>query len=220
MLADKGIDPGAVALPYQECIHRLPSGRQLVQYGNVQISIHQQRQSSGNGGCGHDQQMGIGTLGGQLGPLAHAEAVLFIGDHQSQVMEHGAVRQQGVGPHRQIDFAGSKLLPNQPLFLGGHGAGEQRHPDAHWLKNLAEGLKMLLRQDFRGGHQCALLAVLGGAVSRRGGYHSLAAAHVALDQPVHGAAFAEIRQNFLHRPPLGSRQGKRQGRIERSHVIV
>ena len=148
--------------------------------------------------------MGIGTLGGQLGPLAHAEAVLFIGDHQSQVMEHGTVRQQGVGTHRQIDFAGSKLLPNQPLFLGGHGAGEQRHTDAHRLKNMTEGLKMLLRQNFRGSHQGALLSVLRSAVSRRGGYHSLAAAHITLHQPVHGRAFTKIRRDFVHSFPLGA----------------
>ena len=66
VLADESIDPGTVALVYQEGIHRFPAGRQLVQNGHLQIAVHQQGQGPGDGSGGHHQQMGVRPLGGKL----------------------------------------------------------------------------------------------------------------------------------------------------------
>ena len=93
LLADKGVDPGAVALPHQEGIHRLPSRGQLVQNGHVQIAVEDQRQRSGDGRRRHHQQMGVLPLGGKSAALPHAEAVLLVGDDQPQIVKPGGLRQ-------------------------------------------------------------------------------------------------------------------------------
>ena len=124
LLSDKSVDSGPVAFSYQEGVHRFPPRRQFVQNGHFQITVHQQRQRSGNGGCGHDQQMRVVALSGQGCPLAYAEAVLLVGDHQSQVIEHRGLGQQGMGTHRQIHLAGGNSFPDLPLLPDPHGTGQ------------------------------------------------------------------------------------------------
>ena len=220
LLADEGVDPGPVALSHQEGLHRLPSRGQLVQNGHVQIPVHQQRQGAGDGCGGHHQQVRVLPFGGQFAPLSHAEAVLLVGDHQPQAAKLGGIRQQRVGANRDLGLAGGQGFPDQPLLLHRHGAGEQRRPDAQGGEQLFQGGKVLLRQNFRGGHQGGLFSVPGGAENRRGGHHGFAAAHIALDQPVHRRALLKIRQNLRHRPFLGAGQFKGQGRVKGRQVQI
>ena len=73
---------------------------------------------------------------------------------------------------------------------------------------------MLLRQDLRRGHQCRLEAVPCGTEGRRGCNHRLAAAHIALKQPVHGHAPAKIIQDLPDCPVLRIRQGKGEAPVK------
>ncbi len=68
-----------------EGLHRLPSGGQLVDDGHVQVPVQDQGQRPGDGGGGHDQDVGVVPLGGQRRPLGHAEAVLLVRHHQAQI---------------------------------------------------------------------------------------------------------------------------------------
>ena len=79
---------------------------------------------------------------------------------------------------------------------------------------------MLLGKDFRRRHQSGLSAISRGAVGGGRRHHGLAAAHVSLYQPVHGNAPTEIRQNFPHRPALGTGEGKGQAVIKGRHVEI
>ena len=79
---------------------------------------------------------------------------------------------------------------------------------------------MLLSQDLCGCHQRRLAVIVGSAVSRCRSHHGFAAAHVALNQPVHRSAFLEIPDNFIHSPLLGTGEGKGQTGIEGLHVQV
>ena len=124
LLSDKSVDSGPVAFSYQEGVHRFPPRRQFVQNGHFQITVHQQRQRSGNGGGGHDQQMGVIAFSGQSGPLAYTEAVLFVGDHQAQIIEHRSLGQQSVGAHCQIHLTGGNGFPDFPLLPDSHGTGQ------------------------------------------------------------------------------------------------
>ena len=162
--------------------------------------------------------MRVFPFGGQLAALSHAEAVLFVRNDQSQILKLGGVRQQGMGAHRHLDLPGSDPLPDDAFLLGRHGPRQQGHGDPQGFKQFIEGIKMLLRQNFRGRHQGALFSVPGGAVRRGSRHHGLAAAHVALNQPVHRRALSEIRQDLLHRPLLGAGEGKGQRGIERLHI--
>ena len=218
LLADEGVDPGPVALPYQEGLHRLPSRGQLIQHGDLQVAIHQKGQGPGDGRCRHDQQMGGLSLGGKLAALTHAEAVLLIGDDKAQILKFGAVGDQGVGTHRQIGLAGGNGLPGLPLLLACHGSGQQHHPDAHRGKKPGQGPVVLLCQYLRWGHQGTLDPVFRGAVNRSRRHHGLAAAHVSLDQAVHRCSLPEILQDPVNGPPLGPGEGKGQGGIKGLHI--
>ena len=210
LLADKGIDPGPIAFAHQEAVHLLPSGGQLIQDGHIQITVHDQRQGPGNGRGGHHQQMGVRTLGGQLRPLRHTKAVLLIGNDHTQVRKHRSIGQQRMSAHRQINGAGGNGLPDGLLFRLLHRAGQQPNTQTQRRKQLLQGLVMLLSQDLRRRHQCRLLVIVSRQIGRSGSHHSLAAAHIALDQAVHGRAPAHIGSDFVDGPLLSARQGKGQ----------
>ena len=129
LLTNEGIDPGAVAFRYQEGVHGLTAGGQLIQNGHIQIAVHNQRQGPGNGGGGHDQQVGIIAFGAEARALGHAEAVLLVGDHQPQIGEHRGSRQKRMGAHDQIQTALQNGGTNRFLFFLLHGAGQKPHPN-------------------------------------------------------------------------------------------
>ena len=74
-----------VAAGHGESLHGLAAGGQLVDNRYIQIAVQNQGQGPRDRGGGHDQRVGMGAFGGQGGPLGHAEAVLLVGDHQTQV---------------------------------------------------------------------------------------------------------------------------------------
>ena len=67
---------------------------------------------------------------------------------------------------------------------------------------------MLGGQNFRGGHQGGLHAVLNHRPAQGRRHGGFAAAHIPLDQPVHGRIPGHIVDRFLDGPMLGSRQGE------------
>ena len=134
MLADKGIDPGTVAFIYQEGIHIFPSRGTLIQNGHFQIAVHQQCQRSGNRRCGHNQQMGILTLGGQFAALGYTEAVLLVSDDQSKIFKLGGVCQQRMGSHCHLNLSGGDSLPDDPFLLHRLRTGKQSHRNSQGFK--------------------------------------------------------------------------------------
>ncbi len=62
--------------------------------------------------------------------------------------------------------------------------------------------------------------ISGGAVHRRRGHHGLAAAHIPLDQAVHGGPGRKVPEDVLHRPALGPGEGEGQGGIEGLHIQI
>ena len=79
---------------------------------------------------------------------------------------------------------------------------------------------MLLRQNFRRGHQRRLLVIARCQIGRRSGHHGLAAAHVTLDQPVHRRAAGHVGSDLADGPLLGIRQFKGQGPIKGLQIGV
>ena len=122
VLADKGIDPGTVAFIHQESVHIFPSGRPFIQNRNLQISVHQKSQRSGNRSSRHHQQMGILSLGRQLTALGNAKPVLLIGNDQSQVLKLSCLRQQSMSANCHLDFSQTDPFPENALLLWSHGA--------------------------------------------------------------------------------------------------
>ena len=69
---------------------------------------------------------------------------------------------------------------------------------------------MLGGQNLCGGHQSRLHAVLDHRPAEGGGYGGFAAAHISLNQPVHGGVPGHIRHGFSDRPLLGAGKGEGQ----------
>ena len=78
---------------------------------------------------------------------------------------------------------------------------------------------VLFRQNFRRGHQCCLLSVDSGQIGGSGGHHGFAAAHVSLNQPVHGLVLLKVGGNLINGPPLCAGQGKGQLGQKRGEVL-
>ena len=151
---------------------------------------------------------GCSPLLRQGSPLAHAEAVLLVGDHQAQVCIFQAPGDEGVGADGEVDLPVGQLLRDGPFRSGPGGAGQQGAPDAQGFHQWGQALIVLPGQDLRGSHQRRLPAVLHGEVHAGGGHHGLSGAYVPLDQAVHGYAGGHVGQGLLHAPPLGVRQGE------------
>ena len=90
--------------------------------------------------------MGVDTpsLLRQGGSLVDAEAVLFVGDDQTQVGKGHPVGEQGVSAHHQVHGTGGHGVIDLSFLRRSKGAGEQSHPDAAGGKQGLQGLGVLL----------------------------------------------------------------------------
>ena len=218
LLADKTVEPCPVALVHGEGVHLLPPGGQFVNDGQIQIAVYDQGQGPGDGRGGHDQHVGLGPLPGEGGALVHAEAVLLICHHQGQPVIFHILTDQGMGAYDQVQLPLLELGFYRPLLLCAHGAGQLPHPQREGSQHACQRVVMLLRQNFRRGHESAGVAVFGAEPDQRRRNQSLAAAHISLHQPAHHRAGSHIRCCLGHRPPLGPGGGKGQTAPEFLHV--
>ena len=85
-LAQKGVDARVIARGNGEGVDLLPSGRELVENGHVEIAVDHQRERARDGCCRHDEKMRFFPLGGERGALVDAEAVLLVGDDKAEVL--------------------------------------------------------------------------------------------------------------------------------------
>ena len=185
MLAHEGLDGQAPC-------RRRGDDAEVAQAGHGEV------QGARDGGGGERQYVHLGAQGLQPFLLAHAKAVLLVDDHQAQVLELHRLLQQGMGADDDVYPAVGK--PCRHLCLLGFGLEAAERFGAHWRlgKAVAEGLLMLLHQKGGGRQHRHLLA---GASRQEGGAHGdlrLAEAHIAADEPVHGAAAGHVRQDALY----------------------
>ena len=125
LLADKGVQSGIIGGGNGVGLNGLAAGGELVNNGNIQITVENQRQRPGNGRGGHDQRVGVLALFCQRCPLGHAEAVLLVRYHKAEVGIGHAAGDEGVGADGKVQLAGGKLCRNGTLCFGGSGAGKQ-----------------------------------------------------------------------------------------------
>ena len=206
----------------EPCLDGLAAGGQLVQNRDVQIPVHEQPQGAGNGGGGHDQQVRALRLACQQAPLAHPEAMLLVHDGKPQIFELHRVGEHRVGAHHQPGAAIRDGGQRHPALGGFHAAHQQRHVDAERLQTVGQRGGMLPGQNFGGGQHGALPAVLGGVPDGRRRHQRFAAAHIPLQQAVHGRLAAQVAGDFLRRALLRSGGGIGQAapegpQIQRPH---
>ena len=137
----------------------------------------------------------------QLFLLRHAEALLFVDDHQAQVVEFHVLGYQPVGAH-QIHTAPLHPAKDLVLLLGGAEPGEQFHVHREALHSAKDGLVMLPGKD-GGRHQDGALLPGGDTLERRSqGHLGFAESHVAAQQPIHGYVPFHVVLDLIDTPQL------------------
>ena len=161
-------------------LDRGTAGGQLVQNGDVQVSVEEQAQCAGNGGGAHDQQVRIHGLFGQHAALPHAEAVLLVDDGQPQPGKLHPLAEDGVGAHDEVRFVAPDGGQRGALCSGFHAAGEQGHPHAKGGQHPVQTLGVLCGQNLSGGQQSSLISGPDAGPDGGSRYQRFAAAHVTL----------------------------------------
>ena len=151
---------------------------------------HLQGARNGRGRQGQDVHVGPHGLEGLLG--LHAEALLLVHDHQTQILEADARVEQLVGADDHVHGPAGQALHGGLVLLGGLEAAHGGHIHREALEALGEGLVVLLDQQGRGHQDHHLLAVLNGLEGGADGYFGLAEAHIPADQAVHGHRLLHI----------------------------
>ena len=195
--------------------HRSSAWRQLVDNRGVQIGVGGHRQGAGDRRGGHDQLMRVESLLltflPQRQPLMHAEAVLFVDNHQRQAVKLHLLLEDGVGADNHLHFAaGDSLL----LRLAGFAFLFARQPadfNTQRFEPVAEVIGMLLGKQFGGRHQRHLFAVDDSAQGGQGSDQRFTGANVALHQAHHRHVQRHIVFNLGGNPRLRAGGLKGQG---------
>ena len=140
---------------------------------------------------------------------------MLLVDHQeAQVLERDVLGQEAMGADHDVHAAAGESLDHRLLLLGAPKAREQLHARGKRAEPLAEGIEVLLREHRRR-HQHGDLAAVGHRLEGRAqGHLGLAVAHVARDEPVHGARARHVGLDVLDRLHLVARLLEAEGRLE------
>ena len=118
--------------------------------------------------------------------MAHPEALLFVDDQQSKVVEDHVFGQQPVGTDGNVHLAGGHAADDLLLLPRRSEARKHLHLHREWRKPPPKGFVMLERQYGSRCEESYLLAVGQRLEGSSHGHLGLAKAHVAADQSVHG----------------------------------
>ena len=158
------------------------------------------------------------TLFGEGAALRNSEAVLLIDDNKPGGAHSGGFLDKRLGAYQHVYLSGFRAAADVVFLLDGKTAGKQLHPHAKPGEHFSEGLVMLLRQNLRGSHNHGSVAVQEREIRRSRRDQRLAAANVALYQPVHREFPLHIRDTVPDGVFLRVRRFERQRPPQRSYI--
>ena len=211
LAAQKAVHALPLVLRHDAGLDPLAPRRQLVDDGDVQIAVEDQRQRARNRRGRHHQHVGRFALAAQLGALAHAEAVLLVCDGQAQVPVFHALGDQRVGADDHVPLAAGDGLVGDAVLLLRQAPHQQPRLHAQRLQHRLRALVVLAGQHLGGSHQRRLIAAAHRKSDRAEGHGGLAAAHVALHHARHGVGCTHVACNLLKHALL--RTGGRKGHL-------
>ena len=205
----------SLAVVLEQGLYGFAAGGQLVDDRYVEVAVDRHGQGAGDRGGRHHQNVGRrGVLVPEAGALFYAEPVLLVDDDKAQVGEVDRIFEQGMGADEQVDLAGEQPLENGGPPLLGDRPGEKLDAQPQRLDHRFQPLVVLGGQYLGGGHQASLVAVVDGDKHAHEGHQGFAAAHVALQQPVHLPAAAHVGPYLFDDPLLGL------GELKGKYVVV
>ena len=146
----------------------------------------------------------------QSRPLVHPEPVLFIRDHQAELMIIHVFADQCVCAEYSLAAAGFQLRQDRFPFLCLCAAGQQPAGDSRRFQKLFGVPVMLLCQDLCRSHHACLDTGLTGHIDSAEGNRRFSAAHIALHQPGHGGILPQVFRDLIQHPFLGRSRRKRK----------
>jgi hypothetical protein len=132
------------------------------------------------------------------GTLANAKAVLFVDDCYGEVFELHGFLDQSLSPDDQLEGPAGDAGQKFAALRGWQAAEEQAALDAAVFQEFFEGLPVLSREDFCGGHQHGLLTGCDRGQHRINGDGRLSGADIGLQQAVHGLLQFQVTDDILH----------------------
>ena len=90
-LADGAVGQVTARLGEHACRNACPRNRPMANDARVQVAIDRERQRTRDRRRRHNEQVRTGALGAQGIALAHTKPVLFIDDHERQMLERNVI---------------------------------------------------------------------------------------------------------------------------------
>src|SRR6267143_7319432 len=149
----------------------------------------------------------------QLAPLHHPETMLLIDDYEPDLGELHGFFEQRMRADDQLSVALGNVTADFVLAVLLERAGQQYDPIPRVFQNSSSGEVMLLREDFRGRHQCGLVPILNrndGSLERD---NRLPGPDVALQQTPHGIRLLHVASDLFQNALL------RAGRVEGQNLL-
>ena len=220
-LADGAIGEVTARLGEHACRHASTRDGPMANDARVQIAVDRKRQRTRDGRRRHNEQIGTRPLRAQGVALAHTKPVLFIDDHERQMLERNVIRKNRVGAKEHVKLARFQLCMDALALCGRRGT-RQKCPGHAGLREQRAGLiGILARQHARGRHNAGLRAAIGSHSQRAGGNGGLTGTDIAQQQTVHHApAIAHVMQDVLECGLLLVAQRKRKGLFKRAQMLA
>ena len=152
----------------------------------------------------------IGVFAPKASALSHAEAVLLVDNHQSEVAKLHHILEQSMGADNNLQRAIEKIAVYGFALFFASGTGEQGAFNAQRLYQMAYGFEMLGGENLGGSHNGSLIIVVERQKHAHECHESLSAAHVALKETIHLSAAAHIGANLLDNSLLSAGECKWQ----------
>jgi hypothetical protein len=206
----------AAGVGHQLGDHGRASRRQFVDYRDVEVGVVAHRQRARDRRGAHHQlvRTDLAPAAAALHPqgkaLVHAEAVLLVDDGKPELVEVHLVLEQRVGADGERGGARGNRLQRLFPFLFLLAARQPGHLDLQRPQPRAELAVVLLGEDLGGRHDRGLVAALDRLQRGERGHDGLAAADVALQQPLHRVRAREVGADLGEHAGLGARELERQ----------
>ncbi len=195
--------------------HRRAAGRQFVDDRDIEVRevAHRQRARYRRGRQHqHVGREAFGSAVAQSEPLGNAKAVLLVNDRQSESLEADRILDQRVCADHQLRRAAWRPAAAPRAWPHGEAPDEPGRADAQRLQPLRDATEVLLGQQLGRCHQRCLPAGLDCARRGQRSHHGLAAADIALHQPLHRLLAREVELDLVPDALLRACQFERQRR--------
>ena len=199
---------------------RFPPGWQLVDDGQIHVAVQGHGEGAGDGGGGHHEDIGRRALADKFQALADPEPVLLVDDDETQVSKGDLFLKKGVGSDDEPGLSRLDGLVESRFLRGAQGPRQEDGDGTFKDGKVLECVKVLSRENLRGGHEGNLEPVVQKKGGGDGGDNRFATAHVALEEAVHWPFGGDVPENLPYGAGLRLRERERKPVEDRAQLFT